>query len=131
MAGESDVIAGPDGAKRISELLRDYFAPEALDSVYQEVVRFSQFGRAAQTTDGFLVRLDLPHKKAASKKQGGEGPFRKYSRRCCAFLMPPYPARKNRRSLPGYMGNLGISAVARQMGRLSGSCARGRDFERG
>ena len=73
MAGESDVIAGPDGAKRISELLRDYFAPEALDSVYQEVVRFSQFGRAAQTTDGFLVRLDLPRKKAASKKQGAGG----------------------------------------------------------
>ena len=109
MAGESDVIAGPDGAKRISELLRDYFAPEALDSVYQEVVRFSQFGRAAQTTDGFLVRLDLPHKKAASKKQGGGWAFPEVF--ASALRMPnaslsrpdgpPVPASARK---PGYRG---------------------------
>ena len=30
----------PVGVKKISELLRDQFAPEAEDSVCQEVVRF-------------------------------------------------------------------------------------------
>ena len=35
MAAGSDVILDPDGVKKISKLLHDYFAPDAVGSVYQ------------------------------------------------------------------------------------------------
>ena len=38
MAAGGDVIMSRDGVEKISELLSDHFAPEAADSVYQEVV---------------------------------------------------------------------------------------------
>ena len=59
MAAGRDVLMDHDGAKKISALLRDYFAPEAVGSVYQEVVQFLQFKRATQRTDGNLARFDL------------------------------------------------------------------------
>ena len=40
-AAGSDVVMDHDGVDRISELLRDYSAPGAAGSVYQEGVRFS------------------------------------------------------------------------------------------
>ena len=52
-ATEIHVTVGADGVERISPTLRDHFAPEAVDPVYQEVARFVQLKRADQ------VEIDL------------------------------------------------------------------------
>ena len=64
--GGGDVQTVSNGVTKISESMRDYLAPEAADSVYQEVVRFFL---AIQTMD------DLFRRKAKSKMQmGGVSP---------------------------------------------------------
>ena len=57
-AAESDVIVDPDGTTEISEFLHANFAPKAANSVYPEVVRFSQHRRVAQTMGEHLARSD-------------------------------------------------------------------------
>ena len=49
------------------QLLRDYFAPEDLGSVYKEAVRFLQFKRATRTMDEYLSKFDLLRRKAESR----------------------------------------------------------------
>ena len=39
----SQQLLEPDGVMKITKVLRDYFAPDALYSVYQEVARFFAF----------------------------------------------------------------------------------------
>ena len=43
MAARSGVVMGHDEVKKISEMLRDCFAPETADSTNQEVICFLQF----------------------------------------------------------------------------------------
>ena len=52
-------------------LLRNYFAPAAADSVYQEVIRCSHLKRASQTTVENLVRFGLLRRNAASEMHMG------------------------------------------------------------
>ena len=47
---------------------------DAMDSVYPEVVRFSQFKRTDRTMNEYLALFDLLHRKAESKMEMG-GPF--------------------------------------------------------
>ena len=62
-------MTGHDKVKKISEPLRDYFAPKALGPVYQEVVRVPQFRRTARATDEYLARLDLLRRGPESNVQ--------------------------------------------------------------
>ena len=45
MAAGSGVIMGHERVEKISESLRDYFAPGAEESAYQEVARCLRFAR--------------------------------------------------------------------------------------
>ena len=58
---------GPPRGGADCGLLRNYFAPAAADSVYQEVIRCSQFKRACQTTFEYLARFGLLRRKAKSE----------------------------------------------------------------
>ena len=58
VAGSSQ-ITDPGGAAEIIRLMSDTFAPDAAGSVYQEVVRLSEFQRAADTMVEYLVRFDV------------------------------------------------------------------------
>ena len=51
MAAGSDMITGPDGAQKISESPRDYFAPDAAGLIRQGSARFPLF-RAHDPNDG-------------------------------------------------------------------------------
>ena len=48
---------------------RDYFAPEDVDLISQEVVRFVQIERAAETAGQFLARFDFLRRNADSRAQ--------------------------------------------------------------
>ena len=43
------------GVARISEVLRNYFAPEVADAIYRQVTRLLQFRRAEQSVGEFTV----------------------------------------------------------------------------
>ena len=49
MAVGSGQILGSGGAKKITQLLNNYFAPQAADSVYQEVGRFDLLRRKTES----------------------------------------------------------------------------------
>ena len=66
MAAGRDAIMDQDGVKKISTILHDYLAPETGGSVFREVARFLQFGRATQTMGDYLVRFDLFQEFVAS-----------------------------------------------------------------
>ena len=78
VATGSDQITDPGGAMEIAQVLNDYFAADAADSGYQEVVRFWQFGRAVGTMGKYSVCFDSLRRKAGSDMQVGgafPGPF--------------------------------------------------------
>ena len=55
----------------IMQGLHNYFAPDAIGSVYPEAPRFSQLKRTAQTADEYLARMDLLRRKDESRAQMG------------------------------------------------------------
>ena len=94
MAVGSDVTAGRDRVQKISELLRNYFAPKAAKSVYLQVVPSLQVRRAAQTM----------RRKTESKMQIGR-PFPEISASTCCLRTaapPAPPVPRNRWALPAY-----------------------------
>ena len=107
LAAGGDVAIDHDGAKRISEVLRDLVAPEAAYSVSQGVVRFLRFRRASQTTDEFPVRLDLLRRTERPKMQMGGA-------------LPEITRLGKSPVAASAQGNLGVSSVSRQMRRSSG-----------
>ena len=121
MAAGSDRIMHPDGVMEIMQLLNGYFAPDAADSVYQEVACLLRFEQTAQTVDEHLVRFDPLSGKAESKMQmDGAFPAALASVLCTqhAFLYRPDKSL----TPASVQGNLGISTVARQMQRQFGPC---------
>ena len=52
---------------RVSEILKKYFAPEAADSIYLEVVRVLQYRRAAQSIGEYIAEYELLRCREAPK----------------------------------------------------------------
>ena len=46
-----NVIDNLDGAKQILKILRGRFAPDAIDSIFRDMVKFTFFKRTEQTAD--------------------------------------------------------------------------------
>ena len=57
----------------MKKILRNYLAPEAVGSIYQEVVRFLYYFRTDQSIDKFSAEYDLSRRKAKPKMDMGEG----------------------------------------------------------
>ena len=64
-------LLGAGGMMKITEVLSDYFAPDAIVSVNQEVVRFSHFKRTTPTTGGYPVRPDSLRRRTESRARVG------------------------------------------------------------
>ena len=78
MAAGSDQLANQDGVTKITQLLSAHLAPDAADSAYQEVARFSQFKRAAQTMGGYLAAQSMTDQ---GKRERGRERKRKKERK--------------------------------------------------
>ena len=48
-----------DAVAKVSRMLHDYFAPNALGLMYKDVARFLHKTLTTQTMDEYLVKLDL------------------------------------------------------------------------
>ena len=55
------------------ELWRDQFAPDAAGASYREVLRFSPYKRAGQTTDKSLLEFDALRHEAEARMLMGRG----------------------------------------------------------
>ena len=64
-----------EGAEKALKIPCEKFAPDAVDSIFQDVVQFSQFEKAGQRAAVILVEFDKLRRKAESKIQmGGAAP---------------------------------------------------------
>ena len=73
MSAGSEIISSGDVADQVPSILREYFAPGAAGSFYQDVVRFLQFKRPGQPADVSVVEFDVLRRKAASKMRTDGG----------------------------------------------------------
>ena len=60
-----------DGAGMSLTIPRGYHPPDAMDAMYQEMVKFLRFRESTQTTDEYLVKFDLLRQKAEGFMQDG------------------------------------------------------------
>ena len=69
----SGILGRSDGVAKILEILRNYCAPGAADSIRQQVMRYMRFRRTDQSVGGCIAGRDLPRRKAESKVEMGAG----------------------------------------------------------
>ena len=103
----------PEGVMKISQVLHDYFTPDARDSAYQGVVRLLHIKRATQTTDGYPARFDLLRTEAEARMPMG-GFFRRHLPPDCVCGMRPYPGLMSRLF---WLARRGIWGWVRRAGR--------------
>ena len=92
-------------------MLRNYFAPGAVDAVYQDAVRFPRFKWAALFMGELSAKFDLLRRKAESRMRPGStlpGVFAPVPCSQNAFL---YRADKSP-ALASVRGNLGVAEIA-------------------
>ena len=71
MAAGSDMIRGGNGADQNQNISREYFAPDAVDSVYREIVRSLHIKKTGQTMDVFSVEFDVHRRQGGWRMQTG------------------------------------------------------------
>ena len=67
IAGGSDISDHSDGGSKLSDILRNCFAPEAVGAIRQQVMRFTRFRRTDQSIDEYIAEYDLLCWKAERK----------------------------------------------------------------
>ena len=68
-----DVVGNLDRAEQILKISRERFAPDAIDSIFRDVVKFMYFKRLGQTMDTYLLDFDMLRRKAESRMLIGAG----------------------------------------------------------
>ena len=68
---ENNKLYVPDGAGTLPTVLRDLFAPDAMDAVYQDATKSSHFRETTQTMPEYLDKFDLLCSKAEGRMQPG------------------------------------------------------------
>ena len=73
LAEGSDILGRSDEVAKISDILRNYLAPETFDAVRQQVMRLISFRRTDQSIIGYIVEYDLLRRMAEAKMAMGAG----------------------------------------------------------
>ena len=108
-----------DGAEEILEELTAHYAPGALDTVYEDVVKFPNFLKTAETIDQFLAQFDLLRKLAERKMGGGRAFPDAFA---AALRMGHASSTHNQKALAlaSTQGRLDLVVASRQMRRPLG-----------
>ena len=109
----------PDAVNKGFQMLRDYFALDALGVVYRGVVRFLRLGRTAQRMDENLVKSELLGRKAEVRMKTG-GAFRGTVVSILRMQNAPLSRADKLLELASAQGNVGIAAEASQRRRFCG-----------
>ena len=67
------VVARKVCMEQISRILRQHFAPDATDDIFQDMVKFTNFKRTGQNMDRNLTELDMLRQKAEARMLMGSG----------------------------------------------------------
>ena len=67
-------IVNLDGAEKISKILRGRYAPDAIDSNFQDMVELMYFQRTGQNMDTYIMEFEMLREKAESRMVIGSGP---------------------------------------------------------
>ena len=67
------VVGNIDGAEQILNILRNRFAPDKADCIFQDITKFSYFKRTTQDMDTFLLEFDMLRQKAGARFATGTG----------------------------------------------------------
>ena len=68
-----NVIGNLDEAEQISRIQRERFAPDAIDSIFQDLVKFMNFKRTKRKMDTYIMEFEMLRAKAASRTLMGSG----------------------------------------------------------
>ena len=66
-------IGNLDGVGQISRISRERFAPDAIDSISQDMEKFLYFTRTEQTMDTYIMEFEMLRGKAESRLLLGSG----------------------------------------------------------
>ena len=75
VAAGTDAIGNSGGAEENLKFCRIRFAPDVIDSIFQDMVKFMNFRRSGQDADTHLMEFDVLRQKAESRMiTGGRFP---------------------------------------------------------
>ena len=94
LAEGSDILEHSTGVSKISDILRNDFAREAVAAIHQQVTRFMRVRRTDQSIDGYTAASDLLSEGRVQNGQGGLA-SRSKSRGNCVWTTRPYLATKS------------------------------------
>ena len=127
-----DVIGNLDGVEQILNILRNRFAPEEADCIFQDITEFMYFKRTTQDMGTYLLEFDVLRQRAGARIAMGTGFPDEFASVLCEQNASP---TKNERQLA--IASAGSSPtfahVSAQMRRLFGNigssqiygCSRG------
>ena len=120
----SGKLVEPNALVRALQVLRDYFAPAALDAVYRDAVNFWRLNRTAQSGDEYLVKSDLPRRKVQTCLHP-RGSFPAAPATALCLRKASLPLSGNSLALLRVRGGLGLVEIAQLTRRLFGSMGGG------
>ena len=68
-----DVIANNDGVMHILNISRDRLAPDRVDCIFQDIIKFMNFKKTTQEMDTYLLEFDILRQKAEARMSMGTG----------------------------------------------------------
>ena len=116
-----DVFDNLDGVGQILRILRERFAPDAIDSILQDMIKFLYFKRTEQTMDTYIMEFEISRGKAEPPVlMGSRFPDALVSVLC----MQNAALSKNEKTMAlASLGNtLAFPLVSARMRRLFGPC---------
>ena len=73
MAVEKDGVGNIDGAGQISRILRERFAPDATDRIFQDMVKSSYLKRSGQNMCAYLMEFGALRQEGEARMTMGSG----------------------------------------------------------
>ena len=68
-----DVVGNIDGVEQILNILRNRFAPDKADCIFQDIAKFLYFKRTTQDADTYLLEFDMLRQRAEARFAMGTG----------------------------------------------------------
>ena len=116
-----DVIGNARGVAHTLRILRERSAPDAMDSIFQDMAKFTYFKRTGQNMDTYLMEFDMLRQKAEARMLMGSGSPDEFAP---VLFVQNAALTKNEKTLAlASSGNtLAFESVSAQMRRLFGPC---------
>ena len=115
-----DVIGNNDGVMHILNILRDRFAPDRVDCIFQDIIKFMNFKKTTQEMDTYLLEFDILRQKAEARMPMGTGFPDEFASVLC---IQNANLTKSERQLvmSGLSSSLDFGSVSAHMRRLFGN----------